>query len=105
MSTKSFLERKKGQGLVEYGIILVLVAVAAIGVFAIFGNTIKDKIAQVTAAITGDTTSYKKAKLAAEHKGERAADMTDVDTGMEGADLPDFDKPATGEETPPSTEN
>lgn len=87
MSTKSFLERKKGQGLVEYGIILVLVAVAAIGVFAIFGNTIKDKIAQVTAAITGDTASYEKARDASESKGRQAATATESDTGMEGADL------------------
>ena len=62
------LRRKKGQGLVEYGIILVLVAVAAIAVFALFGQTIREKIAQVSSAISGDTNTYDKSKEAAQTK-------------------------------------
>ena len=80
------LSNKKGQGLVEYGIILVLVAVAAIGVFAIFGGTIKDKIAQVTAAISGDTSSYDKEKKAAKTRSEAAATQAAKKGDMKGSD-------------------
>ena len=82
----STLSHKKGQGLVEYGIILVLVAVAAIGVFAIFGGTIKDKIAQVTAAISGDTTSYDKEQKAAQTRSANAAKQAAKEGDMSGSD-------------------
>ena len=80
------LSHKKGQGLVEYGIILVLVAVAAIGVFAIFGGTIKDKIAQVTAAISGDTSSYTAEQKAAEDRSKAAAQQAQKKSDMSGSD-------------------
>jgi Flp pilus assembly pilin Flp len=48
------LKTKKAQGLAEYGIILVLIAVAAITTFAFFGKTIKAKVSQISAIISGE---------------------------------------------------
>lgn len=79
------LSNKKGQGLVEYGIILVLVAVAAIGVFAIFGGTIKDKIAQVTAAISGNTENYNTEQDKANDRSKAAVEQAAEKGSMKGS--------------------
>ena len=36
-----FLPREEGQGLVEYALILILVAMAVVGVLAVFGRDIE----------------------------------------------------------------
>lgn len=82
------LKSKKGQGLTEYGIILVLVAVAGIGVFALFGNQIKSKVGQVTAAISGNETSYKETKDKADDRVKKLKDQVDQKNDMGGATQP-----------------
>lgn len=57
MTTPS-LKKKLGQNTAEYLIMLTLVAVASIGLFSVFGKTLRNKIAYVSAAISGDTTHY-----------------------------------------------
>jgi len=47
-----FLPREEGQGLVEYALILVLVAVAVIGLLGILGTSVGD----IFDRITGDLT-------------------------------------------------
>jgi pilus assembly protein Flp/PilA len=44
---------QKGQGLIEYLIIVALMAVATIGVVSILGQTVKAKFTQVTYGIRG----------------------------------------------------
>ena len=85
---KSTLKSKKGQGLTEYGIILVLVAVAAIGTFALFGNQIKSKVGQVTAAISGDEKGYTDTKSKADARVKKLKDQVDQANDMKGADKP-----------------
>jgi pilus assembly protein Flp/PilA len=48
-----FLTREDGQGLVEYALILVLVAIVVIAILAILGPQIGNVFSEVTAALTG----------------------------------------------------
>jgi Flp pilus assembly pilin Flp len=96
----SSLKDKKGQGLTEYGIILVLVAVAAIGVFAMFGGTIRNKIAEVTEAVGGDTDSYKKQQAQTKKLGKAALDATNKAVNMQGPDADDMGYSVDGAAAP-----
>jgi pilus assembly protein Flp/PilA len=46
-----FLKDESGQGLVEYALILVLVAIVVIAVLAILGPTIGDVFSQINATL------------------------------------------------------
>jgi len=50
-----FFKEEKGQGLSEYGLILALIAVVAIGALTLLGGDIKDKITEVACKIKGGT--------------------------------------------------
>ena len=52
MSTKS-LKNKLGQNTAEYLIMLILVAVGAIGIFNLFGDTVRNQMTNVVCAFTG----------------------------------------------------
>ena len=54
-------KNQKGLAATEYIIGLILVAVGSVAMFSIFGAQIKAKIAQATAAISGDDASFKTA--------------------------------------------
>ncbi len=51
------LGNERGQSLTEYAILLSVVAVASITVTALFGATLKSKIASLGAAIAGKSAS------------------------------------------------
>jgi pilus assembly protein Flp/PilA len=46
-----FLPKEKGQGLVEYALILVLVAIGVIVVLALLGNSISNLMGNIVAAL------------------------------------------------------
>lgn len=46
---------KKGQALVEYVLIIALVALVIIGVITTFGGVLKDRITEVSCSIAGQT--------------------------------------------------
>lgn len=46
-----------GQGMTEYLIITALIAVAAIGVFAYFGQTIRDQISGLAEQVSGQSST------------------------------------------------
>jgi len=48
--------RRNGQGMVEYIIIVAIVALAAIVVFGIFGDTIREKMGGAVKALGGTGT-------------------------------------------------
>jgi len=52
---KQFLSREKGQGLVEYALILVLVAIVVIGVLLILGPQVGSIFSMVNTALKGGT--------------------------------------------------
>lgn len=45
-----YLKREKGQGLVEYGMILILVAVVVIGILTLLGPQIGNIYSRITVA-------------------------------------------------------
>lgn len=47
--------RQTGQGMTEYIIIVALIAVAAIGVYAMFGQTIRHQTAALASEMSGKT--------------------------------------------------
>jgi len=61
-------QRQLGQGMTEYIIIVALIAVAAIGVYSYFGETIRSQMAGMTKELAGQSgaTDIAKAKTAAE---------------------------------------
>ncbi len=48
-----YLPNEKGQGLVEYALILVLVAIVVIAILALLGPQIANIFSQVTNGLTG----------------------------------------------------
>nr|WP_315402270.1 Flp family type IVb pilin [uncultured Duganella sp.] len=45
--------RQRGQGMMEYVIIVAMIAVAAIGVYSVFGQTIRNQTAGLTNEVAG----------------------------------------------------
>lgn len=57
MSIKQIARSKRlarGQGMTEYIIIVALIAVAAIGVYSMFGDTVKKQTGAMAAALAGN---------------------------------------------------
>jgi len=48
-----YLPREEGQGLVEYALILVLVAIVVIAILAVLGPRIGNVFSQITSGLTG----------------------------------------------------
>jgi Flp pilus assembly pilin Flp len=48
-------KRKSGQAMVEYIIIVVIVAIAALVIFGLFGDTIRQKLGGAVEELGGDT--------------------------------------------------
>jgi len=52
--------RKSGQGMVEYIILVALVAIAAIGITELLGQTVRTKLAEITASLQEKGTTVGK---------------------------------------------
>lgn len=48
-----FLQREEGQGLVEYALILVLVAIVVIAILTLLGPQIGNVFSRITSGLTG----------------------------------------------------
>lgn len=65
------LKRKKslGQGMTEYIIIVALIAIAAVGVYNLFGKTVRNQMSGIANGLAGDdsraTNAVKNAKQSA----------------------------------------
>lgn len=66
--------RQRGQGMTEYIIIVALIAIAAIGVFSMFGKTVRNQAAGVAMELSGKKgdTQIDNAGVAAAAAGARA---------------------------------
>ena len=53
MKTLSRTRKQRGQGMTEYIIIVALIAVAAIGVYSFFGNTVREQTAGLAQEVAG----------------------------------------------------
>ncbi len=54
MKTRSISRKQRGQGMTEYIIIVALIAVAAIGVYSLFGRTVRDQTAGLAQEVAGN---------------------------------------------------
>ncbi len=54
---KSKRNRKSGQAMTEYIIIVVIVALAAIAIFSIFSDTLRGKVGGAVVELGGDTAA------------------------------------------------
>lgn len=57
MNKKLTLKRKSGQAMVEYIIIVVVVAIAALLIFGVFGDTIRQKLGGAVNELGGDSSA------------------------------------------------
>ena len=48
---RSFFAKEDGQGLVEYALILALIAIVVIGVLTLLGRNVNNKISQIGSAL------------------------------------------------------
>lgn len=55
---KRFPKRKAGQAMVEYIIIVVVIAIAALVIFGLFGDTIKKKVGGAVDELDGGTAGH-----------------------------------------------
>lgn len=51
------MNRKQGQGMVEYIVIVAIIALAAIAIFGVFGDTIRGKVSGGVTELGGDTSA------------------------------------------------
>lgn len=67
MSTNHSNATQRGQGMMEYIIIVAMIAVSAIGVYSVFGTTIRSQTSGMAKEISGNKadTSISNAKTAA----------------------------------------
>jgi len=52
----TFKRKQQGQGMMEYVIIVALIAVAAIGVYSTFGQTVRNQTAGLAKEMSGKTS-------------------------------------------------
>jgi type IV pilus assembly protein PilA len=74
--------RQKGQGMTEYVIIVALIAIAAIAVYQLFGNTVRNQTAAIAQELSGtDGTAAKgAAQTASETAASEAVTKRNLDT-------------------------
>lgn len=73
--------RQLGQGMTEYIIIVALIAVAAIGTFKMFGQTIRNQVAGLAQEVSGQ--SGENAKEAAQSAADAAATEANTDRSLD----------------------
>ncbi len=78
--------RARGQGMTEYIIIVALIAIAAIGVYSAFGQTLRGQMAAIAQSLAGQSANA--ARSAANDAGDAAVDQAEADV-----DLGNFDQP------------
>jgi len=66
--------RQLGQGMTEYIIIVALIAIAAIVVYNLFGDTVRGQVGDMAAELGGDTASGQGATKAAAAAAEATND-------------------------------
>lgn len=88
MQNFSFKKKVLGQGMTEYIIIVALIAVAAIGVYAMFGKTVRTQMAGVTNELSGTSA---KANIAA----AKAEAVKATTTAAKSTNLGNYDETAS----------
>jgi len=63
MKNLQIKKRIKGQGMVEYIIIVALIAIAAIAAFTMFGDVVRGQVGTMAAELGGQNASASQAKV------------------------------------------
>lgn len=71
---------QRGQGMTEYIIIVALIAVAAIGVYSFFGQTVKSQVSGMSKELAGQDASTEQTKAAT--AATNAASKADKRSGL-----------------------
>jgi uncharacterized protein (UPF0333 family) len=77
-----YTKKQRGQGMTEYIIIVALIAIAAIGVYNMFGKTIRNQTAGMAGGLAGDETGAKAAITAAGAAATTAASQANANKGL-----------------------
>ncbi|NJK79087.1 MAG: Flp family type IVb pilin [Chloroflexaceae bacterium] len=51
---QSFFAKEEGQGLVEYALILVLIAIVVIGILTVLGGRVSEVFSEINSGLGGD---------------------------------------------------
>ena len=70
------LSRQRGQGMTEYIIIVALIAVAAIGVYSYFGQTVKSQTSAMAQELSGGAAKDEQTKAATAAKAAATSTNT-----------------------------
>ena len=94
MRNLSMKKRITGQGMVEYIIIVALIAIAAIAAFTMFGDVVRGQVGTMAAELGGQTSTkakgaVTKAGQSADKKGAKHATLANYEKegGNTGADV------------------
>lgn len=79
---KTLIRNQKGQGLVEYLLILSLVAVGTIGIIRVLSQTVNAKFATVTSSLQGKQKSFEVESITDSHTRKKS--MSDFFVGSAG---------------------
>jgi type IV pilus assembly protein PilA len=82
MRMPSMQGKQRGQGMTEYIIIVALIAVAAIAVTQLFGATIRNQMAGISAEISGSATGGAVAVTAAQNAATKAGTEAKADRNL-----------------------
>ena len=78
--SKKILKNKKGQGLIEYLMLVALIAVATIGVVKVVGNNLSKKYENINRALGADGQELK-----SENASDGALAQKDLSNFLDGA--------------------
>ncbi len=76
------MKGQRGQGMTEYIIIVALIAVSAIGVYALFGKTIRQQVAGLAGEVAGTSGAGAAAVTAASATASAAVGAASADKKM-----------------------
>ena len=71
------MKNKKGQGMIEYIILVALLAIAAIGVTEVLGQTVRTKLAEITSGLQDRGSNIGKNLPALEEKHVNRKGLSD----------------------------
>jgi Flp pilus assembly pilin Flp len=79
---------QSGQGMTEYIIIVALIAIAAIGVYNLYGRTVRHQTAAVAASLGGDATDAVDANKSGTTTGQMATKEAEAKIGLQNFSEP-----------------
>ena len=82
MNTKHFRRVQRGQGMTEYIIIVALIAIAAIGVYNLFGKTVRQQTAAMAQGLAGNDSKSKTDSKNAGTSADGADTSTTTPSGL-----------------------